>query len=135
MALVRVYCGVATAEVAPWLTVAVVDDSGRLLDVRHVGDDATGYAALVTLLANRTSGPCPVALDHHQHVVAQILAAADRPIAIADEASVRDFADRFADENSYEEMQAPASQRQAVGLARALQAGVLSATMPPPAWR
>lgn len=134
MALVRVYCGVATAEVAPWLTVAVVDDSGRLLDVRHVGDDATGYAALVTLLANRTSGPCPVALDHHQHVVAQILAAADRPIAIADEASVRDFADRFADENSYEEMQAPASQRQAVGLARALQAGVLSATAQSPVW-
>lgn len=134
MALVRVYCGVATAEVAPWLTVAVVDDSGRLLEVRHVGDDATGYATLVALLANRTTGPCPVAIDHHQHVVAQILAAADRPIAIADEASVQDFANRFADENSYEEMQAPASQRQAVGLARALQAGVLSATAQSPVW-
>jgi len=134
VALVRVYCGVATAEVAPWLTVAVVDDSGRLLEVRHVGDDAAGYAALVALLANRTTGPCPVAIDHHQHVVAQILAAADRPIAVADEASVQDFANRFADENSYEEMQAPASQRRAVGLARALQAGVLSATAQSPVW-
>jgi len=134
VALVRVYCGVATAEVAPWLTVAVVDDSGRLLEVRHVGDDATGYATLVALLANRTTGPCPVAIDHHQHVVAQILAAADRPIAIADEASVQDFANRFVDENSYEEMQAPASQRRAVGLARALQAGVLSATAQSPVW-
>ena len=134
MALVRVYCGVATAELAPWLTVAVVDDSGRLLEVRHVGDDAAGYATLVALLANRTTGPCPVAIDHHQHVVAQILAAADRPIAIADEPSVQDFADRFADENSYEEMQAPASQRRAVGLARALQAGALSATAQSPVW-
>lgn len=134
MALVRVYCGVATAELAPWLTVAVVDDSGRLLEVRHIGDDPAGFGALIALLANRTTGPCPVAVDHPQHVVAQLIAAADRPVAIADEMTLRDFAERFADENSYEERQAPPSQRRAVGLARALQAGALSATAQSPAW-
>ena len=56
MALVRVYCGVATAEMAPWLTVAVVDDAGRLLDMRHISDDPAGYAYLVALLADRSGG-------------------------------------------------------------------------------
>jgi hypothetical protein len=134
VALVRVYCGVATAELAPWLTVAVVDDSGRLLEVRHIGDDPAGYGSLVALLAGRATGPCPVAVDHPQHVAAQLIAAADRPIAISDEMSLRDFAERFADESSYEEMQAPPSQRRAVGLARALQAGALYATAQSPAW-
>ena len=43
MALVRVYCGLASADLntAPpgsvtWLTVAVVDDAGRLLDICDV---------------------------------------------------------------------------------------------------
>src|SRR5262249_29477277 len=45
-----------------------------------------------------------------------------------------DVADRFADESSYEEMQAPVSQRRAIGLARALQAGALYATAQSPSW-
>ncbi len=134
MALMRVYCGVATAELAPWLTVAVVDDSGRLLDVRHVSDDPSGYASLVAALADRTTGTCPVAVDHHGHIVAQLVAAASRPLAVPDEMSLHDFTERFADESSYEEMQAPASQRCAVGLARAVQAGALSATAQSPSW-
>ena len=85
MALVRVYCGVATAEMAPWLTVAVVDDSGRLLDMRHISDDPAGYAYLGALLADRSGGSAPVAIDRHEHLVAQLLAAANRPLAIADE--------------------------------------------------
>ncbi len=134
MALVRVYCGVATAELAPWLTVAVVDDSGRLLDVRHLSDDPAGYAYLVGLLADRSAGGCPVAVDHHEHIVAQLVAAANRPIAVADEPRLRDFADRFVDNSSFEELQAPPSQRRAVGLARALQAGALYATAQSPSW-
>ena len=63
MALVRVYCGVATAEMAPWLTVAVVDDAGRLLDMRHISDDPAGYAYIVALLAERSGGTFPVAVD------------------------------------------------------------------------
>jgi hypothetical protein len=134
VALVRVYCGIASAELAPWLTVAVVDDSGRLLDVRHISDDPAGYAHLVATLADRGAAAAPVAMDRHEHLVAQLLAAASRPVAIADEARLRDFGDRFTDESSYEEMQAPPSQRRAVGLARALQAGALYATALSPSW-
>jgi hypothetical protein len=134
VALVRVYCGVATAEMAPWLTVAVVDDAGRLLDMRHISDDPAGYAYLVTLLAERSGGSCSVAMDRHDHLVAQLLAAANRPLAIADEMALRDLSERFSDDSSYEEMQAPASQRQAIGLARALQAGALYATAQSPSW-
>ena len=59
MALVRVYCGVSAAEMAPWLTVAVVDDAGRLLDMRHISDDPAGYAYLGALLADRSGGSAP----------------------------------------------------------------------------
>jgi hypothetical protein len=134
VALVRVYCGVATAEIAPWLTVAVVDDAGRLLDMRHISDDPAGYAYLVALLAERSGGSCSVAMDRHDHLVAQLLAATNRPLAISDEMSLHDFADRFADDTSYDERQAPQSQRRAVGLARALQAGALYASAQSPSW-
>ncbi len=134
MALVRVYCGVATAEMSPWLTVAVVDDAGRLLEMRHVSDDPAGYAYLAALLADRSGGAAPVAMDSHEHLVAQLLAAANRPLAIADEVTLDDMSERFADDTSYEEMQAPLSQRRAVGLARGLQAGALYATAQSPSW-
>ena len=134
MALMRVYCGVTTAEMAPWLTVAIVDDAGRLLDMRHISDDPAGYAYLGALLADRSGGIAPVALDRGEHLVAQLLAAANTPIALCDDASLADFADRFSDDTSYEEMQAPLSQRAAVGLARALQAGALYATAQSPSW-
>jgi hypothetical protein len=134
VALVRVYCGVAAAEMAPWLTVAVVDDSGRLLEMRHISDDPAGYAYLGALLADRSGGDAPVAMDSHEHLVAQLLAAANRPLAIADELSLADFAERFTDDTSYEEVQAPLSQRCAIGLARALQAGALYAMAQSPSW-
>ncbi|SCL27317.1 hypothetical protein GA0070616_3477 [Micromonospora nigra] len=142
MALVRVYCGLASADPADrpasagsTLTSAVVDDAGRLLHVHEVGDDAAGYARLVTLLVERSGGPSGVAIaaDSDDHTVTSLLSAAGRPLAIADDDSVDDFAERFADDDSLEEMQAPPVVRQAVGLARALQAGALSAvTLPAP---
>ena len=61
MALVRVYCGLASADEsvraasAPQLTIAVVDDAGRLLGVHEISDDPGGYAELGTLLVERTS--------------------------------------------------------------------------------
>lgn len=134
MALVRVYCGVVTAEMPPWLTVAVVDDAGRLLDMRHISDDPAGYAYLTALLADRSGGAAPVAVDSHEHLVAQLLAAASRPVAVADEMALMDFAERFSDDTSYDEVQAPVTQRRAVGLARALQAGALYATAQSPSW-
>lgn len=142
MALVRVYCGLASADPADrpasagsTLTSAVVDDAGRLLHVCEIGDDAAGYAQLVALLVERSGGPsgAAIAADSDDHTVTSLLSAAGRPLAIADDDSVDDFAERFADDDSLEEMQSPPAERRAVGLARALQAGALSAvTLPAP---
>ncbi|WP_433285050.1 transposase [Micromonospora sp. CA-244673] len=142
VALVRVYCGLASADsadrsasVGSTLTSAVVDDAGRLLHVCEIGDDPAGYAQLVALLVERSGGPsgAAIAADSDDHTVTSLLSAAGRPLAIADDDSVDDFAERFADDDSLEEMQSPPAERRAVGLARALQAGALSAvTLPAP---
>ncbi|MGC5052565.1 transposase [Micromonospora sp. DT48] len=142
VALVRVYCGLTSADPADRpvstgsaLTSAVVDDAGRLLHVCEIGDDPTGYARLVTLLVERSGGPsgAAIAADSDDHTIASLLSAAGRPLAIADDDSVDDFAERFADDDSLEEMQSPPAVRRAIGLARALQAGALSAvTLPAP---
>ncbi|MEU8217492.1 transposase [Micromonospora taraxaci] len=142
VALVRVYCGLASADPADrpasagsTLTSAVVDDAGRLLHVSEISDDAAGYAQLVALLVERSGGPsgAAIAADSDDHTVISLLSAAGRPLAIADDDSVDDFAERFADDDSLEEMQSPPAERRAVGLARALQAGALSAvTLPAP---
>jgi hypothetical protein len=144
VALVRVYCGLASAEsvrpvdprLAPagtWLTLAVVDDSGRLLDVCGIADDPIGYARLGSLLAERSSGPSGIAIaaDSDDHLVTMLLTAAGRPLAFADDDTVDDFAERFADDESAEEMQSTPAERRAIGLARALQAGALSAVSLP----
>ncbi|MGW5671186.1 transposase [Micromonospora sp. NPDC003776] len=142
VALVRVYCGLASADpadrpasVGSTLTSAVVDDAGRLLHVCEISDDPAGYAQLVALLVERSGGPsgAAIAADSDDHSVTSLLSAAGRPLAIADDDSVDDFAERFADDDSLEEMQSPPVERRAVGLARALQAGALSAvTLPAP---
>lgn len=140
MALVRVYCGLASADpaerpasVGSTLTSAVVDDAGRLLHVCEISDDPAGYAQLVTLLVERSGGPSGAAIsaDNDDHTVTSLVSAAGRPLAIADDDSVDGFAERFADDDSLEEVQAPAVQRRAIGLARALQAGALSAVALP----
>ncbi len=135
MALVRVYCGLASADdsvraaSAAQLTVAVVDDAGRLLGVHEISDDPGGYAELGMLLVERTSGftDAAVAADSDDHLVTSLLTAAGRPLVVTDDDTTDDFAERFADDDSIEEMQAPPAARRAVGLARALQAGAIAA--------
>jgi hypothetical protein len=136
VALVRVYCGLASADesvrpasAAAPLTIAVVDDAGRLLGVHEISDDPAGYAQMGTLLVERTSGftDAAVAADSDDHMVTSLLTAAGRPLVIADDDATDDFAERFADDDSVEEMQAPPAARRAVGLARALQAGAIAA--------
>ncbi|MEV6345755.1 transposase [Actinoplanes sp. NPDC051851] len=136
MALVRVYCGLAsaddavrTASAAP-LTIAVVDDAGRLLGVHEISDDPAGYSQLGTLLVERTTGfsDAAVAADSDDHVVTSLLTAAGRPLVVVDDDDADDYAERFSDDDSPEEMAAPAAARRAIGLARALQAGAIAAT-------
>ncbi|HEX6969366.1 MAG TPA: transposase, partial [Micromonosporaceae bacterium] len=142
VALVRVYCGLASVDPATEpgstgsaLVAAVVDDAGRLLDICEIGDDAAGYAELGSLLAERPGGltGATIASDSEEHTVVSLMAAAGRPIAIADDDSADDFAERFTDDSSMQETAASPVQRRAVGMARALQAGALStATLPVP---
>jgi hypothetical protein len=136
VALVRVYCGLAsadesvrTASAGSHLTIAVVDDAGRLLGVHEISDDPAGYAQLGLLLVERTSGftDTAVAADSDDHLVTSLLAAAGRPMVVIDDDSADDYAERFADDDSFEERQAPPAARRAVGLARALQAGEIVA--------
>jgi hypothetical protein len=136
VALMRVYCGLATTESPArsagdrdWLTAAVVDDAGRLLDLCDITDDACGYAELGGLLAERSGGTTGVAVaaDTDEHEVTLLLLAAGRPLAIADDETVGDYAERFADDESVDEISAGTAERNAVGLARALQAGALAA--------
>jgi hypothetical protein len=140
VALVRVYCGLASAEksvrtasvVSP-LTVAVVDDAGRLLGVSGVGDDPAGYAQLAALLVEQTSGfaDAAVAADSDDHTVTSLLTAAGRPLVVVDDDTADDYAERFCDDDSAEEVHAPAAARRAIGLARALQAGAIEAVTLP----
>ncbi|MEQ4301126.1 transposase [Plantactinospora sp. B6F1] len=142
VALVRVYCGLASADATSrstsagtTLTSAVVDDAGRLLHVCEITDDPAGYAQLGAVLVERGSGPsgAAVAADSDDHMVTSLLSAAGRPLVVADDDSVDDFAERFADDESVEERESAPAERRAVGLARALQAGALSAaSLPPP---
>ncbi len=139
MALVRVYCGLASAPPAAavrssasaWLTAAVVDDAGRLLDVCDISDDAVGYAELGALLSERSGGTAGVAVaaDSAEHQITLLLAAAGRPLSIADEESLDDYANRFGDDDSPDEVQASTNVRRAVGLSRGLQAGALAASV------
>nr|WP_307242994.1 transposase [Catenuloplanes indicus] len=139
VALVRVYCGLASADSSARrategqsLMVAVVDDAGRQLHVSEISDDASGFARLSSLLAERASGSpsVSVAADSDDLLVTSLLTAAGRPLAVADDDDADDFASRFAGD------EAPSSPgaRRAVGLARALQAGALTAiNVAPPA--
>ena len=143
MALVRVYCGLASADSSArrategqTLVVAVVDDAGRRLHVSEISDDAAGFARLSSLLAERASGSpnVSVAADSDDLLVTSLLTAAGRPLAVADDDDADDFAARFAiDAPAAEGISSPEARR-AVGLARALQAGALTAiNVAPPA--
>ncbi|MGH3681893.1 MAG: transposase, partial [Natronosporangium sp.] len=137
VALVRVYCGLASASPPRQLAVGssslsatIVDDAGRILDVCELGDDSYGYAYLSALLAERATGPYSVAIaaDHGNRLVPMLLATAGWALTIVDDESTDDLAERFADELSDDSDSAPA-QRRGLGLARALQAGALSVTL------
>jgi hypothetical protein len=139
VALVRVYCGLVSAYPPRQLAVGssslyvtIVDDAGRVLDVCEIGDDSYGYAYLSSLLAERATGPYSVAIatNSGQRLVPMLLATAGWALAVIDDDATEDFAERFADELQDEGASTP-TQRRALGLARALQGGALSAALQP----
>jgi len=138
VALVRVYCGISSAADVDYvgmqqtrLTAAIVDDSARLLEYSEINDDPAGYGALTGFLAERFGGSTiiSVAVDSDDYLVTSLLAASGRQIAFTDDATAEDYAEHFADDESLEEVNVATAERRAVGLARALQAGALSANV------
>jgi hypothetical protein len=105
------------------------------MDVCDLGDDSYGYAYLSTLLAERATGPYSVAIaaDRGDRLVPMLLITAGWALTVVDDESTDEFAERFTDELPEDAEPAP-TQRRALGLARALQAGALSASLlAPPA--
>ncbi len=122
----RLYCGLASA--GRQLTVAVVDDTGRILATQDTPDDVQGYAAFTELVAGRAGADCggaaPVATDSDTHLVPLLLAAAGARLVAADPTVVS----RFGHDGT---VGGGESTRRAVALARALQAGALTAVTQP----
>lgn len=118
----HVYCGLATA--GERLTTAVVDDGGRVLVVQQIGDDASGYAELAAILAERSDSdtmPCvPVASDAPGRGLPQLLAVVGRRMVFVDTALLEQLTTR-------EPKDAPDDARRAVAMARGLYAGLLVA--------
>jgi hypothetical protein len=138
VALVRVYCGISSAADRGYggavarLTAAVVDDSGRLLEYCELNDDPAGYGVITALLAERFGGSSVImfAVDSDDHLVASLLAAAGRSIAYTDDEAADDYAQQFFSEED-DSLGDAIADRRALGLARALHAGILSAMVSP----
>lgn len=122
----RVYCGLASA--GQRIPVSVVDDAGRLLSSHEVDDTPQGYAEVCSLITGRCAEAGAVrafiATDRETHLVTLLLAAAGEPLAVGDTATIAQF---IRDEPAG----GPESHQRAVALARALQAGTLSAATHP----
>src|SRR5690348_4694181 len=93
----------------------------------EIADGASGYAELGALLAERSAGPVAVAADDDRFAVTRLLTAEGRCLAYADRGAADDYAERFTDDESAAEIACGRAARRAIGLARALEAGVLSA--------
>ncbi|MGH3648278.1 MAG: transposase, partial [Micromonosporaceae bacterium] len=89
----RLYCGLASA--GQRIPVAVVDDAGRLLANVEVDDTPAGYAAVCTMIADRSAetGPTRAAMatDSETNLVPLLLAAAGEPLAVGDSGAVAQF--------------------------------------------
>jgi hypothetical protein len=135
--LVRVYCGLAlagnaasAADAQSWLTMAIVDDSGRLLDLCDINDDPDGYAELCGLFANRSGDPGTVAIATEQDkgCITQLLHTVGSYVAHIDGKSATTYAEQFGDDESVDEIASSPAERRAIGLARAVQAGMIWAS-------
>lgn len=136
----RVFCGLASST-SSWLSAAVIDGRGQVLDITDVPDSPYGFSELGKLFAERalsTPLAVDVAADDSAYIVTTLLAVGRSAMAFSDRTSVDAYARRFAgDDVTLPDGTVLGTLHQpglrAVGLARALQAGSLSATVRSPA--
>ena len=90
-----VFCGIDWAE--DHHDIALVDQDGTLLTTRRIGDDATGFAALLQLLVEAgddPDAPIPVAIETSHGLLVACLRATGRPVFPINPLSVSRYRDR-----------------------------------------
>jgi transposase len=92
----EVFCGIDWAE--SHHDVALVDGEGTLIAKRRISDDAAGFAALLTLLAETGEGaddPIPVAIETSRGLLVACLRATGRKVYAINPMAVSRYRDRY----------------------------------------
>lgn len=90
-----IYCGIDWAE--HHHDVALVDEDGRLLAKRRIGDDAAGYQLLLDLLAEHgdsEDAPIPVAIETSRGLLVAVLRQGPRQVFAINPMAVSRYRDR-----------------------------------------
>jgi transposase len=94
--ILEVFCGIDWAEAHH--DVAVVDGAGTLIAKRRISDDATGFAVLITLLAeagDSADDPIPVAIETSRGLLVACLRATGRKVYAINPLAVSRYRDRY----------------------------------------
>ena len=92
----RVFCGIDWAEAHH--DIALVDGEGTLITKRRISDDAAGFAALLTLLAeagDSADDPVPVAIETSRGLLVACLRATGRSVYAINPMAVSRYRDRY----------------------------------------
>jgi transposase len=91
-----VFCGIDWAEAHH--DIALVDDQGTLIAKRRISDDAAGFAALLTLLAeagDSAEDPIPVAIETSRGLLVACLRSIGRKVYAINPMAVSRYRDRY----------------------------------------
>ena len=91
-----IWCGIDWAE--HHHDIALVDDLGKLIIKLRIDDDAAGFAALLTLLAEHGAGPdtpVPIAMETAHGLLAAALVGAGYPLFPINPLAVARYRDRY----------------------------------------
>jgi transposase len=94
--ILRVFCGIDWAE--SYHDVALVDGEGTLIARRRISDNAAGFAALITLLADAgdsAEDPIPVAIETSRGLLVACLRATGRKVYAINPMAVSRYRDRY----------------------------------------
>src|SRR5689334_13888763 len=98
-----VCCGLASmtpaGTAATWLSVAVLDDGGRLSEVFAISDNAAGYDKLSALLARHSAGQAliAVAADRSDHLAVRLMATTGVPLAFPQGFPIEELTEQYVD--------------------------------------